>query len=114
MKLLGLGIDIVEIKRFQEFSQNRNSRFLVNNFTKKELDYCFSFKDCATHLAGTFVAKEAVFKSLGKDILFSKIEVRREKNGNLTIWIKNRKQNRTIVSVSHTDKLALAIAVKNE
>ena len=112
MSIIGLGIDILEIKRFQGFGKNKNSRFLSNNFSKNELDYCFSFKDRATHLAGTFAAKEAVFKSLGKDILLSEIEIRREKNGQPTVWIKNRKQNRTIVSISHTQNLALAIAMK--
>ncbi len=114
MSIIGLGIDVLEIKRFQRFSRNRNDQFLLNNFTKKELDYCFLFKDKATHLAGTFAAKEAVFKSLGKKILLSNIEIRREKNGNPTVLMKNRKQNMIFLSISHTKNLALAIVIKND
>ena len=114
MKPPGLGVDIEQIKRFKILSKRNNNRFLKNNFSKIELDYCFSFNDSATHLAGTFAAKEAIFKSIGKNILLSEIEVRREKNGNPTVWIKDLRQSKIIVSISHTKNLALAIAIKNE
>jgi len=84
MKLQGLGIDILEIKRFGSLGKARNNRFLLNNFSKRELDYCFSFKNPAPHLAGDFAAKEAVFKTLGKNnILLSLIEIRRNKSGKM-------------------------------
>ncbi len=112
MKLGGLGIDMLEIRRFKTLG--KNNRFLKNNFSKQELDYCFSFTDYATRLAGTFCAKEAVFKSLDKNMLFSQIEVRRESNGKPTIWIGGRKEKSINVSISHTKTLAFAIAIKNE
>ncbi len=113
MKSRGLGIDILEIKRFNSFRKNRNSRFLLNNYSKKEIDYCFSFKNPAPHLAGAFAAKEAVFKTLGRnDIVFSSIEIRRNKNGKPEVWIKNRRQKLILISISHTTKIAIAIAIK--
>jgi len=114
MELKGLGVDLIEIKRFQRFNKNKPNHFLLSNFTKRELEYCFSFKDFASHLAGTFAGKEAVFKSIGKNILFSKIEIRREKNGTPTVWINAKKQTKTFLSISHIQKLALAIAVNNK
>ena|SRR3989344_7377881 len=113
MKPLGLGIDILETKRFDSFGKSRNSRFLLNNYSKKEIDYCFSFKNPALHLAGTFAAKEAVFKVLGQnDILLSLIEIRRNKSGKPEVWIKGHRQKSMSVSISHTAKIAAAIAIK--
>ena len=113
MKPRGLGIDILEIKRFDSLNKNRGSRFLLNNYSKKEIDYCFSFKNPALHLAGTFAAKEAVFKVLGQnDILLSLIEIRRNKSGKPEVWIKGHRQKSMSVSISHTAKIAAAIAIK--
>ena len=58
--MANVGVDIIEIKRFTPFKKDKNSRFLLNNFTSKERAYCFSYKDPLPHLAGTFAAKEAV------------------------------------------------------
>lgn len=113
MGLHGLGIDILEIKRFDFFNKHRSNRFLLDNYSKKELAHCFSFKNPGPHLAGIFAAKEAVFKTLRRnDILFSLIEIRREKNGRPAVWIKNRCQKSIFVSISHTAKIAVAIAIK--
>lgn len=114
MILRGLGIDILEIKRFAPLGKNRDSRFLANNFSKKELDYCFSFKNPTPHLAGIFAAKEAVFKALGQnDILLSLIEIGRNKSGQPEVWIKNRWQKSILISISHSKKIAAAIAIKS-
>ena len=113
MKPRGLGIDILEIKRFDSFGKSRDSRFLLDNYSKKEIDYCFSFKNPAPHLAGNFAAKEAVFKALGQNnILLSLIEIRRNKNGRPEVWIKNRRQKSILLSISHTANIATAIVTK--
>lgn len=108
----GVGLDMVEIKRFTPFKNRHQNRFLLNNYSSKELDYCFSFKGPAPHLAGTFAAKEAVFKALDKKkILFSKIEIIRNKNGKPSAKIENRLQKNLQLSISHTSKFAIAIAI---
>lgn len=110
--MTGIGVDMVDISRF-DISTDRDGRFLSNVFSKKELDYCFSFKNPGIHLAGTFVAKEAVFKALGRDdIILTGIEIRRGKNGCPKVWIKNRLQKSIEVSISHTSKMAIAMALK--
>jgi len=113
MTIDGIGIDIVEIKRFLPFKKDKGNRFLTNTFTQKELDYCFSFCDSETHLAGTFSAKEATWKALGKTgILQSKIEIRRNNFGKPEVWINNRRQTSILVSITHEKSVAVAIAVK--
>lgn len=112
MNPTGLGLDIIEVKRFKKF-KNKNNHFLSNNFSPTELDYCFSFKDFVVHLASTFAAKEAVFKALGKtDFLFSAIEIRHDKNGRPTAWLKNRQHKNILLSISHTSNTAMAVAIK--
>lgn len=113
MAVQGIGVDVVDVERFLPFKKDRGNRFLVDNFSVKELEYCFSFSDPAPHLAGTFAAKEAVFKALRKSDLFqSSIEVRREPTGRPVVWIKNRRQRSIFVSISHTATVALAMAIK--
>lgn len=112
MLIEGLGIDLVKIKRFAPFILDKKNRFLLNNYTEAELDYCFSFKNPAPHLAGTFAAKEAVFKSLTRNnISQSVIEIRRTKKKPV-VWICGHLQKSVKVSISHTDELALAIAIR--
>lgn len=114
MSLRGIGVDILEIKRFDPFAKKRHDRFLTSNYSEEELTYCFSFKDPRPHLAGTFAAKEAVWKALGRsDILFREIEIKRTKLGRPTAWIANREQKSTLISISHTEQVAIAIAIKN-
>ena len=43
--IIGLGIDIEEISRFQ--NKPKDSTFLKKIFTKNELEYCFKKKDPA-------------------------------------------------------------------
>jgi len=112
MAVKGVGIDIAEVRRFFRFRKDGNDLFLTKNFTERELEYCFSFADPAVHLAGTFAAKEAVWKALGRsDVFQSVIEIRREESGKPVVWIKNRRQKSILVSTSHTKQTAVAIAV---
>lgn len=113
MSLKGLGIDILDISRFTFLEKNKDNRFLKDNYTKQELAYCFSFNNPGPHLAGIFAAKEAVFKTLGRSgFLQSSIEIRRGKTGKPIVWIKNRHQKSIIISISHTIKIAIAIAIR--
>ncbi len=112
MTVKGVGIDIAEVKKFASFKKNGEDRFLSNNFTEKELEYCFSFADSSIHLAATFAAKEAVWKAFGRaDMLQSAIEVRRNGSGYPTVWIKNRPQKSILLSISHTTETAVAVAI---
>lgn len=108
----GVGIDIIEISRFKPLIKNHEHHFIKRNFTRQEIEYCFSFKDPQTHFAGTFAAKEAVFKCLGEnDILQSSIEILRGKNGRPYVCINKKTRKNIFVSISHSRKNAIAIAI---
>jgi len=109
--LKGVGIDIVDVSRFEKFNSKISDPFIKKVFFEKELGYCFSFKNPAPHLAGTFSAKEAVSKALGIKLFpFSEIEIRHGKDGEPVAFHKGKKLSVNI-SITHTDTVAAAIAV---
>ena len=63
--IIGTGIDIAEIARFERFVKENNQPLFKRLFTQPELDYCLSRKLAAQHLALRFAAKEAFLKALG-------------------------------------------------
>lgn len=111
MTITGLGIDIVEIKRFKNFKR-KDAAFLKKVFSDKELDYCFSFAEPAPRLAGIFAAKEAVVKASSGKVSILGVEIRHRKNGQPEVLVMNKLQKSLMVSISHTDKLACTIALR--
>jgi len=61
--ILGVGTDIVEIKRVAHAA--KSNAFLRKCFTESELERCYAKTSPALHLAGCFAAKECVAKTLG-------------------------------------------------
>ena len=113
MSLKGLGIDIVETRRFALSEKGSKDHFLRKNYSEKELDYCFSFKASEQHLAGMFAAKEAVFKALGRKISLKSIEIERKDSGQPIVFVNGKRVKSIHVSLSHTSETAIAIAVRN-
>lgn len=60
----GIGVDIDSIDRFAGLKRTQDSSFLNKVFTQKELEYCYSKRTPAPHLAARFAGKEAVIKAL--------------------------------------------------
>ena len=78
--ILGIGVDIEEIKRFSKLSIKTDQRLLNKIFTQDELVYCFAKSKPAQHLAVRYAAKEAVIKalqssSMKKPIYFTNVEI---------------------------------------
>ncbi|HCR52248.1 TPA: hypothetical protein DIV48_01200 [Candidatus Kaiserbacteria bacterium] len=111
MNVLGIGVDVTDIKRFRDQKMRRNARFIVNTFTEIEREYCYAYKDYAPHLAGAYAAKEAVRKVYGDTpILFLEIEVRHHASGKPEIWIKGKRSRTFLISISHSATVAIAVA----
>lgn len=110
-KLKGVGIDIVDVGRFKKFNLKVKDNFLKKVFFEKEIEYCFSFKDSALHLAGIFSAKEAVSKALGVKLFpFTEVEIRHGKDGEPIAFHKGKKLS-VKISITHTDTVSASIAV---
>jgi holo-[acyl-carrier protein] synthase len=122
-----IGIDIIEIERFQQYNMVEHKSFYEKVFNEYETSYCLSYKDPHPHFAGLFAAKEAVYKAINK---FLKIEIyhifishdkTKKPNAEIAFKDKNTKKvdeinqqlkNLTIeVSISHTEKTAIAWAL---
>jgi phosphopantetheine--protein transferase-like protein len=108
----GIGIDAIEIARFNKFRGNNKHQFVKKVFTEKEIRYCFRYQNPASHLAGIFAVKESVSKAFGGSIFLADIEVRHNSNGAPEVWKKNKKMKSVLVSLTHTDNIALAIAIR--
>lgn len=111
MSFTGIGIDIIEIKRFRGKDGPKGTRFFANVYTEREQDYCRTFADPAPHFAGTFAAKEAASKALGGKYPFTLFEVRRAKSGKPEIWKNGKHLSKLSVSISHAESCAVAVCI---
>jgi len=116
IKDFGIGTDIEDIRRFRKLDLIKNSPFLNKIFTKNELDYCFSKKKAAPHLAVKYAGKEAVVKAISsirnQMINYKDIEILNNNAGVPIVKIKdNRFKNLQInISLSHCRGQAIAFA----
>lgn len=105
-----VGIDLVEVKRFNDF--DFKSRFAKNIFSKKELAEINKRRKSNESLAGKFAAKEAVKKTLDEDVKLNIIEVLSEVNGRPFINFLDKKLNKKYnskISITHTNEQAIAV-----
>ena len=81
MKILGIGVDLVENRRIKLLLNNK--KFLKRIFTKNEIKFSKKIKNKANYFAKRYAAKEAFSKSLGtgirSDLDFKKIEILNDK-----------------------------------
>jgi len=116
----GIGTDIESIDRFSQADHTPDSPFLNTIFTKNELDYCFSKKIAAPHLAARYAGKEAIVKALtgiGKAKLgYKDIEILNNKNGVPTVRIGNPDFHglQVHLSLSHCRDKAVAFTIVME
>ena len=115
--MLGIGVDIEDIKRFSTYSLEKDFDFLKTIYTKTELDYCFSKRKPAKHLAVRFCAKEAFIKALPitiEGLKFNEICITNTNNGNPKINCLRTPNCRCHISLSHDKEKAIAFVVLND
>lgn len=118
--IVGLGVDIAEVRRVQAAIERRGTPFLRRVYTQTESEYCERFKNKFERYAGRFAAKEAVMKALGtgwsRGVRWVDIEVVREGSGRPTIALSGEASKiadrlgvkRISLSITHTGEQALA------
>jgi holo-[acyl-carrier protein] synthase len=119
--ILGIGIDITEIKRVAKSIESE--AFQRKVFTPAELKSCGEIKNSAECLAGKFAAKEAFMKALGAGIRqyiwFTQIEVLNDGSGKPYVSVSGEAEMRlqhsdaqqVHVSISHSGGLAVAVVI---
>lgn len=119
MRILGLGIDLVDIARVERVLE-RYPRFAERCFTPHEREYAYRFDSPARRLAARFAGKEAVMKSMGtgwRRIRWRDIEI--TGGGKPTVRMADSALERAralgvddvLVSITHTDTTAMVFAI---
>ena len=109
---IGIGIDLVDIKRFEKLPYLSNITFYKKIFDTNEIRYCMKFKNPFPHFAGMFAIKEATIKAIKKQVSFIDIKIIHS-NHKPQIRIKgsNNKKYKFLLSVSHEQKTAIAVVI---
>ena len=119
--ILGVGIDIVEIKEIDESIQSE--AFTRKVFTSPETQSVERYRNRAEHLAGKFAVKEAFMKAIGagirQEIWFTQIEVLNDESGKPQVQVKGEAEKRLEelgaerihVSISHSGGMAVAVVI---
>jgi len=109
----GIGIDIIEIKRFQEKPFEKNMYFYKKIFTESEIKYCLNKKNSAEEFASKFAIKEAVIKSIKKQIELFNIITDHEYSKPV-VSLKNDKTYKFLVSSTHERLFAVATIISEK
>jgi holo-[acyl-carrier protein] synthase len=121
--IIGIGVDIVEIKRFSGAMERLGEKFLFRLFTPGEQQYCNGHRDPVPHFAARFAAKEAVFKALGtgwsRGVTWLDVEVQKEGQEAPRIVLHGEAQRLCVtrgvsnahLSLSHSDHWVVAMVI---
>jgi holo-[acyl-carrier protein] synthase len=104
--IVGMGIDVAEVKRIGKVIEAQKERFLRRVYTAEEVAYCEQFKNRYERYAGRFAVKEAAMKALGtgwsRGVRWVDVEVVRQRGGRPMLALKGEAK-----------KIADALGVKN-
>lgn len=108
----GIGIDIVEVKRFRKIPYSSKPNFYKKIFLQSEINYCVRFKNQYEHFAGKFAVKEAVKKSINEPISLLDIEtLHLDSKPSIELKNKLKKKYQFLVSISHEKNIAVAVVI---
>lgn len=122
-RVIGLGVDIVDIPRFRRVLRRHGAAFINRIFLPSEQKYCLSKASPWIHYAGRFAAKEAVAKAfgtgIGKEIGWLDMEIISSENqapavvfsAALKRFAKERGVGNVMISISHTHAHTVAVAL---
>lgn len=115
------GIDIIEVERIRNSIEKLGEKFLKEEYTDAEIEYCQNTKMMMyQHYAARFAVKEATFKAIWNildaknSITWKNVETINDTNGKPHIKFVNvdekilQKIESIDVSISHIEKLAVA------
>ena len=94
MKILGIGTDIINIKRMEKSLKKYGNNFKHKVFSKNEIIYCEKKRKPESSYAKRFAAKEALSKALGlgirKGINLRDIQISNNNYGKPSIRLKGK------------------------
>lgn len=115
MKILGIGVDIIENKRLKKLLKNES--FLKRIYGKKEIELSKKVKNKTNFFAKRFAAKESFAKSLGtgirKELNFKDIQILNDKIGK-PYYLKTKKISKIIYNKYKTKMYDLFLSISDE
>ena len=115
MKILGIGVDVIQNKRIQNLINNKF--FIKRTFGEKEIKLSVKSKNKINYFAKRFAAKEAFAKSLGtgfrNNLNFKDIEILNDKVGK-PYYSKSKKINNIIIKKFKIKKYNLFLSISDE
>ena len=115
MKVLGIGVDIVDNKRIN--TSIKNSKFKNRIYSSKELKQSILLKNKVNYFSKRFAAKEAFAKSLGtgfrNNLNFKDIEILNNKKGK-PFYSKSRKIDAIVKKIFKIDNFDLFLSISDE
>ena len=115
MKILGIGVDIVENKRIQTLIKNQ--LFIKRIFSKKEILLSKKIKNKTAFFSKRFAAKEAFAKALGtgfrNNLNFKDIEVINDKYGK-PHYTKNKKITKLVKKIFKVKNFNCFLSISDE
>ena len=115
MKIIGNGVDIIEVRRIKNAVDKYGQGFLERIFTDKELKNAKVHNSFYQHIAGRFAAKESVLKALNNKmkLSFKDVQVLNDSTGapNCSLLAYNQDKFNIHVSISHIKNYAVASAI---
>jgi holo-[acyl-carrier protein] synthase len=110
MRVVGLGLDLIDLDRFRVLYGDDDPDLLARCFTAQELLDVGNDVDRLARLAARFAAKEAVFKALGgaTGIAHTDIEVVRSKSGAPELRLHGAAAD--LAATASADRLFLTLA----
>jgi holo-[acyl-carrier protein] synthase len=118
--IVGMGVDLAEVKRLEAAIARHGRTFLDRVFTPTEISYCERHRNRVQRYAARFAAKEAAMKALGtgwrRGVRWVDIEVANLPGGRPTLHLHGRAKEladgqgvrHIALSLTHTAEMALA------
>ena len=115
MMILGIGVDIIENKRFRNLI--KNNKFIKRTFGKNEINFAKKKLNKTNYYAKRFAAKESLVKSLGtgvrNNLNFKDIEILNDKIGK-PYYSKSKKIDMIINKKFKVKKFNLFLSISDE
>ena len=115
MKILGIGVDIVQNKRIKSLIKNK--AFILRTFSKNEIKFSKKILNKTNYFSKRFAAKESFAKSLGigfrNNLNFKDIEILNDRKGK-PFYQKSKKIDDIVTKIFKTKKYNLFLSISDE
>ena len=115
MKILGIGVDIIDNKRIKELI--KSNKFKSRIYSRTELKLSEKTKNKVTFFSKRFAAKEAFSKALGtgfsSNLNFKDIEITNDKKG-MPIYVENKKIIKIVQKKYKIKKFSFFLSISDE